>query len=213
MNRSQVFGLAALIMGLSYPLEALGAEETKKETVISILRAEIAAKPSRVLIAVEDALTMDERAACEIIKASIEATRADAQLAGEITCTALKSAPGMAATIVECALAASPDSAVQIQAAMKRALGESAVVATAGEPSRGAENARSESASGTSGKDAGGKDGTEPDEDTGIEDFFDLPGIGVGGIYLFTPARGAIYGCDPHDPCCNGELSQSCFRP
>ena len=74
------------------------------QPVIEGMRSEISARPSRVLIAVEDALTMNEQAACEIVQEAIVSTRADAKLVGEIVYTALKHAPGMAATIVECAL-------------------------------------------------------------------------------------------------------------
>src|SRR6187549_175804 len=78
--------------------------------VIKAMREEISARPSRVLIAVEDALTMNEQAACEIVKEAITSTKADPRLVGEIVFTALQHAPAMSAAIVECAIRTSPQS-------------------------------------------------------------------------------------------------------
>ena len=55
MNRLPFLGLVALIIGI-HPVFAAPEEGPGK--VLAILRADIAEKPSRVLIAVEDALTM-----------------------------------------------------------------------------------------------------------------------------------------------------------
>jgi hypothetical protein len=214
MNRLPIIGLSVLILGLRPALAEPAPDEAGPAQVITILRADIAAKPSRVLIAVEDALTMNEQAAGEIVKAAIEATRADAKLVGEIVFTALKNAPGMAATIVECALGTSPDAAEQIKDAMQRALGSKAsirAVAGAGQAEVPGEKVPPAQATG---KEPAGKGGvaTAPDE-PGIEDSFDLSWVGVGGIYLFTPARGFLHVSDPHEPCGSDDLSRACLRP
>jgi hypothetical protein len=210
MNCIPFIGLSALIMGVRPLMAASASGEGGQKQVLAILRADIAEKPSRVLIAVEDALTMNEQAACEIVKAAIEATRADARLVGEIVHTALKNAPGMAAGIMECALNASPGSEEQIKEAMRRALGEKAIAAAGKEGETKADAAPSR----TTAKEGSGKGAVpEAPDQSGIEDSFDLSRIGVGGIYLVTPARGAIHFCDPRDPCCNSDLSQACLRP
>src|SRR5262245_24606565 len=168
MNRLPIVGLLVLILGLrSYASPPATGEKGDKE-VLAILRADIAEKPSRVLIAVEDALTMNEQAACEIVKSAIEATKADARLVGEIVYTALKNAPGMAASISQCALNVRPEAVDQVKDAMKRAFGEKATsVADAGTQKQDDSAAASAGAAEVTGK--GGKDAAPGD--SGNEDF------------------------------------------
>ena len=183
--------------------------------VLKILRAEIKERPSRVLMAVEDALTMCERAACEIVKEAITATRADANLVGEIVFTALRQAPGMAATIVECAVSCEPAAIAEIRLAMQRALGSQAA---AGEISEGSGKAAPEEsiAGETTGKGVAGsgkgsvRSEPEPPE---IEESFDVSRVGIGGIYLLMPSRAFYFPCEPNDPCCSDDLSNACLRP
>jgi hypothetical protein len=184
--------------------------------VLKIMREEISARPSRVLMVVEDALTMNEQAACEIVREAITLTRADAKLVGEIVFTALKHSPAMAATIVECAVKTSPQSAKEVEQAMERALGKSsggaAAGASEGRAKTSVEDVNAESAG--SGKEPSGKGAARPERQA-EEDFLDafLPGtVGVGGIYLVVPSH-AAYHCLPGGPCCSGELSPSCLKP
>jgi hypothetical protein len=190
-------------------------ERAKVDTgpVLKMLRAEIAAKPSRVLIAVEDALTMNEAAACEIVREAIISTRADAKLTGEIVFTALTCAPAMSAAIVECATRTSPHAVEEIRAAVQRALGERAAPAPGPNENRGNTPEAAEKPLVTSGKGAAGPDTAMPSAPEEIGESFDLSMIGVGGIYLLTPARAMPPFCAPADPCCNGELTPACLRP
>ena len=188
------------------------------QPVIEGMRSEISARPSRVLIAVEDALTMNEQAACEIVQEAIVSTRADAKLVGEIVYTALKHAPGMAATIVECALRTAPGARAEIKLAMQRALGEGVPAKKTGETAAVDSEAgaveSNESASGkqTSGKSgAGTGDGPAGDEPFPVDDFLGI--VGVGGIYLLTPSSHSFRPCDPDDPCCHEDLSRACLVP
>ena len=185
-------------------------EAADPRPVLEILRAEIRQRPSRVLMAVEDALTMNERAACEIMKVAITSTHADVRLVGEIVFTALKHTPGMAASIVECAMNSAPDAVVEIKAAMHRALGEKAG-AGSGELAEGSDKVPADEASG---KETTGKVSAVPaplaDE---VEEGFDLSRVGVGGIYLLTPSSSTLYPCNPGDPCCSEDLSSACLRP
>jgi hypothetical protein len=220
MNRLLI-PAALLAIGNMAWADPAGAETGGGLPVIQTMRAEISARPSRVLIVVEDALTMHEQAACEIVKEAITSTRADARLVGEIVYTALKHAPAMSATIVECAMATAPQAAKEIEQAMERVLGK--VKAGSGEKRAESGNAEPvEAAQGTekdSGKEVSGKEGaavaaqSPPDEELDFMDAF-LPGsVGVGGIYLVIPSQASYYSCRPGGPCCSGELSPSCLKP
>ncbi|HEX2750440.1 MAG TPA: hypothetical protein VHM91_20705 [Verrucomicrobiales bacterium] len=209
MNRLSVVGLLVLMTGLRPATADPAPAEAAQVQALTILRADIAAKPSRVLIAVEDALTMSEQSACEIIKAAIEATRADTKLVGEIVFTALKNAPGMAATIVECALSTNPEAASQISEAAKRALGEKAVAVPAAQTT---EKTAATAQNQPTGKESGKGGADVVSEDSYPDDAF-FSWVGVGGIYLLTPARGTLHLCDPLHPCCNDDLSRACLRP
>ncbi len=214
MNRSSLrLVLALLVLGRSAQT-AQAIDVPDSAPVIKAMRAEISAKPSRVLIAVEDALTMNEQAACEIVKEAIEFTRADESLVGEIVFTALKHSPAMSAVIVECAVATSPKAVGEIKKAMEKALGatSSSEVAdlTEGSGKESAESATGKQSAG-SGKEVSAK-GIAVDpvaEKDGSLDFFS---IGVGGIYLATPGN-SYRRCAPSRPCCNGDLTPACLRP
>jgi len=211
MNRALAFALA-LFAG-SGPLRANdGAEDVR--AVIKVMRGEISARPSRVLIAVEDALTMNERAACEIVKEAITSTRADARLTGEIVFTALKHAPAMAAVIVKCAIAVAPEAVPEIENAVRRALGQPLPAANDASEASGAVANATAGEGDASGKEPSGKGaaGVAPKVKPATLDAF-LPGaVGVGGIYLISPSRAFQPGL-PGDICDSDDLSPSCLRP
>jgi hypothetical protein len=195
-----------LLAGQGLLPAAFGADEIPP--AIKAMREEIAARPSRVLIAVEDALTMSEQAACEIVKEAITSTRADARLTGEIVRTAIRHAPGMSAVIVECAMAVAPGAAQEIENAVRSVLGtaavktDSSVEAPAVSPEPEAKSGKESSES---------ADGAAAEASDSLDSF--LPGaVGVGGIYLISPSR-AFRPCLPGDFCCSGDLSPSCLSP
>lgn len=206
--------LAAILPVRSEP--ASGAGDVRP--VIMAMREEISARPSRVLIAVEDALTMNEQAACEIVKEAITSTKADARLVGEIVFTALRHAPAMSAPIVECAVSTSPDSIHEIEQAVERALGGNAgAVANVSEGSGKGPAGEGDAAAATGKAPVPtGKGEVVPpppaEEDGEIFDSFLRGSVGVGGIYLLIPSQ-SFHGCRPGDPCCSGELSTSCLKP
>ena len=207
MNRSSLIRALALLACLC-SAKAEPAPAVDSGPVLKAMRAEISARPSRVLIAVEDALTMNEQAACEIVKEAIESTRADAKLVGEIVFTALSHAPAMSAVIVECAVATSPQSVEEIKKAMERALGDQA-------PSGGSDQAEGSGKApqeATSGKEATGKGVSVQAASPVIEKDFAPATIGIGGIYLIAPGRTYVI-CDPDDPCCTEDLSRACLEP
>jgi hypothetical protein len=203
--------LPALLASL-FAAGPLAAEPPKAvNPVIATLRADIRARPSRVLLAVEDALITNEQAACEIIQEAIRLTRADAKLTGDIVFTALRQAPGMSATIVECAMTAAPGALPEIKAALERALGEKAIAAAV--PEKPEASAPSGKDTAGSGKETGKGAVAPPPAPAGPSEDFALYHVGIGGIYLILPARSILHPCDPDAPCCSGDLSTSCLIP
>jgi len=179
--------------------------------VIQILRADIAAKPSRVLIVVEDALTMDERAACEIVTQALLATGADPKLTGEIVATALRHAPGMAAQIVDCALAARPAAAAEIRSAMSKILGASTEATAEAAVSESEEPQNSGKVPARAGKSV--VPAVRAVAAPFSLDGFDVSTVGIGGIYLLTPSARFYGPCTPDDLCCSEDLSRACLDP
>lgn len=80
------------------------------------VREAVSKDPAKVLMIVEDALVINETCACEIIKAAIIGSGADAAMVQQIVQTALAVAPKMSAIIAECATAVAPGSAEAIAA-------------------------------------------------------------------------------------------------
>jgi hypothetical protein len=124
-NRLLICSLAAtLLAGITPALSAEPKTAVKCTEVIAKLESEIAKDPSRVLLAMEDALLANDSCACEIIKATITVSRADAKLVGEIVAAAINATPTVASTIGECALAAAPQASSEIKTALQNALGQ-----------------------------------------------------------------------------------------
>ena len=115
---------ATLFVGLMAANAADPKPEVKCSEVIAKLEADIAKDPTRVLLAVEDALTTNDACSCDIIKTAITISKADHKLVGEIVSTAINTSPTTASTIGECALTAAPGAAKEIKAAMQAALGQ-----------------------------------------------------------------------------------------
>ena len=59
--------------------------------------------PKKVLLIVEDALVINETCACEIVRAAIQSSGADAAMVEQIVLTAISVAPSQSAMITECA--------------------------------------------------------------------------------------------------------------
>lgn len=91
--------LPAALLGLAAETEAA----PKCNEISEDVRKAVAADPAKTLMIVEDALVINESCACEIVKAAIEASRADDVMKRQIVQTALAVAPKMAPVITECA--------------------------------------------------------------------------------------------------------------
>lgn len=180
--------LAALAVGTT-SITAADVEKPDCAVVIQHLEKEIAKDPSRLILAVEDALTLNEKCACEIVHTAITVSKADSEMVGNIVSAAVKTAPTAASTIAECALAASPKSASAIKSAMTAALGQGDI---------GGGNGKETVSSGKepvgSGKEvvASGKSPVMGKEPVAMKEDHQSNGEGVllTGIYLFPPGIG-----------------------
>ena len=149
---------------------AIFAEASKDDcaTLSTKVQEEVTAKPDQVLVILSEKIASNPGCACEIVKAAITAAKADKDLVGEIVFTAVSAAPAEATTIAECAVAASPQSAENVKAALQRAMSDKNPI----------------------GK---GVDKSPPppvvQDDLGD---FGLSPVNIGGVYLVYPGGGAI---------------------
>ncbi len=121
----RLFSVTGPILVLSTAMQPPHASpEVNRSGMLTVFESEITARPSMVLIAVEDTLTMDEQGAREIVKTAITLTKAYSKLVGQVVYTALKHPPGMSASIVECAMNTAPAAAAEIKTAIQKAPGE-----------------------------------------------------------------------------------------
>lgn len=99
------------VVGLTLALcsaSAFAGSPTKCDKIAQDVRESVTKEPSKVLMIVEDALVINESCACEIVKAAITASKADAPMVKQIVQTAVAVAPKMSPVIMECANAVSP---------------------------------------------------------------------------------------------------------
>lgn len=172
--------------------------------VLERLNKDFAAQPGRLVLAVEDALTVSEACACPVIQQAAELAGRDPVLTGELVAAALRVAPSAAAAIVECALERVPEASTHIREAIDRVLGERASGLLSPESEKLASETVTESKSGDSekihdpevvtGKGSVGKApvGKEPAVSVNTEDFDTVAPVGMTGIYLFSPARASF---------------------
>lgn len=194
-NQLQLTLVAAALFG-GYSIAQEPAKLPPCEEVVKTMQAEIAAEPSRVLLAVENALTVNSSCACEIIKAAIIATKADNEMVGEIVFAAVNAAPAEAAKIVECAAAEAPKATPAIRNAMQKAMGtdgEEKPVAETAEPSGKEPVGKEPVGKAPVGKQVVGKE-PAPVPPSDKPDFGE---IGPVGIYIVPPIGGRTYSPPP----------------
>ncbi len=191
--RGAIFGLIGL---LTSPL-ALSQTDPNCSQIAGDVKAAIAKDPSKVLMIVEDALVINESCACEIVKAAIAASSADAAMIRQIVQTGIAVAPKYSAMITECASPAGPIAVAE----------ESPAVESGKNPSGKNAMAFSE----------GGKtinpimpevDAEGSRKSTGGPSLYNFSG-NVRGVYLVYPAAGVITSStgaheDEEDECCGG---------
>lgn len=98
----RIAGALALIGVLASAHGASAESKPQCESIAKDVRSSIAKEPTKVLMIVEDALVINEACACEIVKAAISASHADAAMVKQIVQTAVAVAPKMSPIIVEC---------------------------------------------------------------------------------------------------------------
>lgn len=201
-----ILGLIGLVLS---PL-ANAATAPNCSQIAGDVKVAVAKDPSKVLMIVEDALVINESCACEIVRAAIVASAADAATIQQIVQTSIAVAPKYSAMITECASSTGPV----------------AVVSDA--PSN-------DSGKNPSGKNPSGKNPTSysdsgkssnpimPEVDAdGSRNSSGGPSLSnfsgnVRGVYLVYPAAGVITTStvteeDEHDECCGGGTQKSVKR-
>jgi len=84
------------------------------------IKQEVAANHSMVLQIIEKAVLASPSCACEIVKASITETQADAKMIASIVEVAAKAAPEQMRLIAQCAVAVAPDALEDVQAVLAK---------------------------------------------------------------------------------------------
>lgn len=119
----------------------------------------VAAEQSKVLEIVSTQVAAAPNCSCEIVKAAIEASKANAQMVASIVESAATAAPDQMRLISQCAVAVAPDALVEVQAVIAKL-----------DPNRG-----------EAGESAKSAKGTEPGEVAAMPNPLDFPGQGPVG--------------------------------
>ncbi len=110
MKTSQYITVVASVAAvLLSPAIGRAGESTICDKVAVHVREAVEKEPLKVLVIVEDNMVANESCACEIVKAAIRASKADAEMIKQIVQTAIHIAPNRAALIAECASVVAPD--------------------------------------------------------------------------------------------------------
>jgi hypothetical protein len=104
--------LALLFCGVSYAAEKPTIDCSISATSI---QSEIKTQPSAVLMIVEKAMKLHPNCSCEIVKAAIRASDADAELVASIVEVAVIASPEHTRLIAQCAVAVAPDALDAVQ--------------------------------------------------------------------------------------------------
>lgn len=111
-----------IIAGISIFALAAGTTfgaEQKCEKVEEKVAAAIEEEPEKILMIVDEAVTKNEECACAIVKMAIESADADEKLVAQIVTAAIYASTENAAVIAECGIAARPEAAAEVKAALK----------------------------------------------------------------------------------------------
>lgn len=111
------FALVAAALGM-LPAATMAEVDCLKVSV-SVKHA-VAAKPATVLEIVEKEVSANPDCACEVVKAAIQASKADKKTIAAIVETAATSAPDKMRLISQCAVAVAPEALAEVQSVMSR---------------------------------------------------------------------------------------------
>ncbi|MFK7851176.1 MAG: hypothetical protein AB8D78_09385 [Akkermansiaceae bacterium] len=124
MNHLTKFATAAIALGVAF--SHAQDEAIDCDNLAASVASAITADPSEVLNVISEQMALFPGCACETVKAAINASDASNDLVGEIVYASVMAAPDQWELIGQCALAAAPDAAAEINAALIRA-GKSAL--------------------------------------------------------------------------------------
>jgi hypothetical protein len=195
------------LMGLVLSPLANGETAPNCSQIAGDVRVAVSKDPSKVLMIVEDALVINETCACEIVRAAISASAADAATIQQIVQTSIAVAPKYSAMITECASSTGPNASVS----------ETPAEDFGKNPSGKNPSGKNAIASSGSGKSS---NPIMPEVDAeGSRDGPSLSNFSgnVRGVYLVYPAAGVITTStvteeDEHDECCGGGTQKSVKR-
>ena len=111
------FALAAAALGLA---PVVATAETDCIALAASVKISVAEKPAEVLQVVEKEVSANPDCACEVVKAAIQASKADAKTVAAIVETAASVAPEKMRLISQCAVAVAPESLADVQAVLSR---------------------------------------------------------------------------------------------
>jgi len=164
--------------------------------VLAKMKKDFAAEPARLILAMEDALTTEERCAGPIVRTAIDLAGRDPAVTPRLVVAAIRMVPDAAVVITETAMDEAPETVPGIKAALAAELGEKSVpwLASGTSKSKGVESA---AVAASDGRTPAGKaplpvmpEGEkEPSDDDDFPEVF--PMVGVSGIFAASPARAA----------------------
>ena len=175
--------LLTILVTLGVAASAIWGAENACATLARHVAAAVRADRERVLIIVEDSIVQNETCACEIVKAAIDAARADHGLVSQIVFTAASCSPGSASVVAECALAAAPGAADEVKWALERAFEGEPPPPIARSLSGEAPGPANEAANPAGGKSPAGTKSRESSPDSEIT----LTPVSIGGICFIVP--------------------------
>ena len=88
------------------------------------MRTDFAIDPGRLVLALEDALTMNEVCACPLVRTAVDLAGHDPVLCSNLLLAAINLLPHATAEITECVLLEAPEAGPAIRASLARELGE-----------------------------------------------------------------------------------------
>ena len=113
------FRFALLVAALG-TAPAVVTAETDCLNLAASVKIAVAEKPADVLAVVEKEVSANPDCACEVVKAAIQESKADAKTVAAIVETAASVAPDKMRLISQCAVAVAPESLADVQAVLSR---------------------------------------------------------------------------------------------
>ncbi len=119
----KTFRIQAIVAGIAIPFLALAAIAPAAEdaNIAKTVAAEAAANPSSAPVIAAEHIYQHPEQACEIVKAAIRGSDADAELTSAILDAAIRVVPDQTPLLIECALVANPKAREQIVSVVRAA--------------------------------------------------------------------------------------------